>query len=320
MKALLWLLLLMVCALGTGCRTEPALPPGVVAEVNKQFITLRQVEALHDVDGGSLIMAQSPSLDLLRSQYGRTLGTLMANALIEQALAARQQGVSEADVQAAEEMVRADYPADEFEKHLLEEYIDLEAWRELLRQRLSVLRFQEQVLRPMLQLTPDDVRAAYARKSKDLRLPRRVRLAIYTGVDKAQMDAVRAALATGQKPVSEVSLTVEELELPLDRLPPSWRQDLLATPTDSPTPVRQWEGFFQFFVAGEPTPERALTLVEAYAVIEQELIEDKLEPLFGEWLTDAVNKARIRVSPLLATEVKSVEKKTPRTAGPSKAQ
>lgn len=302
MKAVLWMCCLV--ALLAGCREDSAFPPGVVALVNDQPITLRQVESLHDVDGGSLIMAQSPSLEILRTQYGRTLTTLIINALIEQELAVRKLSVSEADLENAEEQIRADYPADEFEKHLMEEYIDLDAWRQQLLQRLSVLRFQEQVLRPNMRITPDEVSSVYNRRIKEFRQPRRVKMAIYTGVDKTQMEAVRTALIAGQKPVSEVSLTVEELDLPLDRLPSSWKQDLLATPTNTPTPVRNWEGFFQFFVAGEPSPERPMTLVEAYALIEQELLEEKLEPMFQTWLSGALEKARIRLSPHLKVDAK----------------
>lgn len=292
--------LLIVCAVAvlcSGCKTEQQFAPGVLATVNEQPITLRQVEALHDVDGSSLVMAQSPSLELLRTQYGHTLATLMAGALITQELQHIGQSVTEGDVQLAEETVRADYPADEFEKHLLEEYIDLDAWRELLRQRLEVQRFQDRVLRPLVVLSPDEVSEYYKAHLKEFYRPQRMPLTVYTGVDRVQMENVRAGLLEGHKPVSDVSLTIDELNLPLDRLFPAWKKDITATPFGKPTPVREMDGFFQFFVASEPLAARPLTVVEAYTVIEQQLVENKLEPLFQEWMTKALENARIRLSP-----------------------
>lgn len=128
-----------------GCTdADPPLPQGVVALVNGEPISLRLVQAMQDTRSVGM-GSQAPSVKLLQSQYGRALSTLIVHALVMQELEKLQLSVSNMETAEVENSLRGDYPADEFEKMLTEEYIDVELWRELLRRSLSMKTFEDKV-------------------------------------------------------------------------------------------------------------------------------------------------------------------------------
>lgn len=306
---------LVACLLLGGC-LQDKLPPGVVAEVNGEYILLREVEALHDVSGlgagllpqqdntqASRFLARAASQDAaveaLRRKYGHSLTTLLVQKLIAQELAERDLQVTDNDVAQAEKEIRADYPEEEFEKTLQEEYIDIDIWRDFLRLRLAQTRFQDQILRPQVRISADEAARYYADNKQDFVMPGRVRVAVYAGVSKEQMEKVRAVLLAGGQPAVGANLTRQQLNLPLERLPNLWRQDIKDTARGKPGPVREMDGLFQVLVPEDEVPARALSVVQAYPAIEQRLVEEKLEPIFWDWLEKKLNASTIRVAAAL---------------------
>lgn len=291
--------------------TEANLPPGVVATVNGEAITLRRVEALYDTTGAGLIVAQSPSVELLRRQYGAALTTLVAETLIRQELDRAGLSISDEDVRQAEAEIRSNYPEGGLEDFLREEYIDPESWRELLRQRLSVQRFQEKILRLRIRISADEVRSYYEKHKEEFVRPRRVALQVIMGVEKEEAEKARAALAEGKEPVETSTLYMQTLRLPYDRLPPQWQKDLKNTPPGKPTPVRELDGLFQCLVLVEDIEACQLSVVEAYRAIEAVLVEEKQEAVFDEWLSETLSKAKIQFAASLAVEAGAEQKASP---------
>lgn len=327
---------LLCCLLLLGCIQEK-LPPDVVAEINGEYIMLREVEALHDVSGrGAGLLARpddtqagrflargatkDAAVEALRRKYGQSLTTLMVQKLMAQALAKAGMAVSDEDVLKAENEIRADYPdypaqpaqpdqtgqseptnpyAGEFERALQEEYISLELWRDFLRLRLAQTRFQDQVLRPQIRISAAEARQYFDKNRQDFIMPGRVRVDVYAGISKTQMEKTRAALLAGEKPEVNANLTRQQLTLPLERLPAQWRQDIKETERGKPSPVRETDGLFQVLMVVDEVPARALTAVQAYPVIEQQLVEEKLEPVFWDWLEKTLKTSTIRVASAL---------------------
>lgn len=306
----------MVALLG-GCLQEQ-LPPGVVARINGEHITLREVEALLSVSGAGLPVGgvlqeentdkepllqpgrQDQSVEALRSKYGETLSVLISWKLVRQALEQDALGISDEAVQKAEQAVRADYPLDEFEKNLQEEFIDVETWREFLEYRLALLRFQEMVLRPRITVEAAEVEAWYAEHKAAYTFPARVGIVVYTGVSRAQMDVVRKELLEGVEPAPHEQLTEQALHVPLPRLAPQLQKDLKTAGNGKPTTVTETDdGLFQVIVLVDETPARTMDVVQAYGLIEDALIEEKMAPLFDDWLNKATKKAKIEVNPSL---------------------
>lgn len=305
---------MVFCLFIAGC-VEERLPSGVVAAVNDEYITLREVEALHDVSGMGVdlltlpVEAESPfpgvrstdkgkaaSVEQLRSKYGEALSSLVVQKLVAQHLQKEEIPITDEEAAAAELAVRADYPEGEFEKVLQEEYIDLELWRSFLRLRLGIVRLQERVLRPLVSISAKEVSEWYSTHEDDFRLPARVNAVVYAGVSKEQMDGVRKTLAAGGEPALSENLTRQELNLAPERLVPQWVQDLKEAGRGKPGPVRELDGLFQVIVLVGETPARKLTVVQAYPRIESLLVEEKLGAVFEEWLRVALGKAHVRVA------------------------
>lgn len=295
-RALCALGLCLVLSLLNGCGEKP-LPPGVVATVNGQPITLRQVEAVYDTSPRPLVLAQSPSPELLQTQYGEALSVLVLRELVKQELERRGYTVSDSEVAAAEAEIRADYAPEDFEAALQEEYIDLDAWRELLRQRLEMERFQRRVLRPRIRISADEIRAAYEANPAQFHLPRKVDLVVYSENSKVQAEALRKAFVEGKIPDRKLEQT--SLRLPFSRLPPVWQKDFANARPGAVSNLVEVEGVFQFARLEREIPQRRLKLVEAYPQVEAVVVERKIEPVFDLWLEEATREATVRVLPAL---------------------
>ena len=289
-----------------GCAEKP-LPPGVVAMVNEQPITLRQIEAVYDSSARPLVLAQSPSPELLQSQYGEVLGILVARALVEQELDRLGHTITDPEVAAAEAEARADYLPGEFEAALQEEYIDLAAWRELLRQRLVMERFQERVLRPRIRISAEEVQNIYAADPRQFYQPRKLDLRVFAERDKNRAENLRRALIAGEAP----GLEDQPLRLPFSRLPEVWRKDFASGRPGTVSGLIEADGLYQFARLERDIPEARLNVLEAYPLIEAQLVEAKLDEAFAGWLENTLRKTRIRVVPELVAAFVPPKPETP---------
>ena len=107
--------------------------------------------------------------DALSDQGDGDIGAVLSflNQMIEERLLlarAREIGVTieDADLNAAVDQVRADYPDDTFEETLLESAVSFNQWREQLRRRLLLEKVVHQELEQQVEIAPEDVAAYYA--------------------------------------------------------------------------------------------------------------------------------------------------------------
>ncbi|MEG1610131.1 MAG: SurA N-terminal domain-containing protein [Bilophila sp.] len=325
MRLCLFLLVLLVLLVPLSVGATESLPPGAVATVNGHVITLRQIEAFHDVGGGALVMAQSPSVELLQEQYGSSLFTLIVQALMQQELERRGLMITDEEVLAAEKEVQSDYTTQEvFEKELQEEYIDLSVWRELMRRRLVTQRFQQRVLRPRFTLSPQEVEAYYTQNKALFHTPEQIEILWIQDTDKETVAALRARWLKEQKQsgaldakkelsaqgepdtardladtpaLAEKMKNSERLRVNPARLPVQLRKDLGSVKQGQATPVRQEGGIYQFAVLCNTFPARKLSVAQALPIIEQVLVEARLEPVYAAWIEETLPQAVIRIAP-----------------------
>ncbi|MFW5837483.1 MAG: SurA N-terminal domain-containing protein, partial [Desulfovibrionaceae bacterium] len=165
-----------------GCESSQQ-APGVVARVNGRPIMLRQLEFKYDLKHMDSVSDPVPSVEELRQEYGEILGDLIVKELVFQALEERGLSVTAEELEQAEQIVRADYPDGAFEQVLVEEYIDLTAWREQLRYRLALDKLFRQVLRPRIKLDYKMAEDYYRKHIHDFHQPERWTLFVLTGPD-----------------------------------------------------------------------------------------------------------------------------------------
>lgn len=298
--------LALALALGAAlaaCTRSPE-EKGVVAKVNGRPITQQQLEARHSFAALSGPGESNPSVTKLQEEYGQVLSDLVVLALVEQTLEKRGLQVTDEELAAAEAEIRADYPEGAFEQVLVEEYIDLDAWRQQLRSRLTVEKFYREVLRPEIKLDYQEAEAYYKEHIHDFYLPPRVRFFMLRGpsldvVNQAVEVVARnldAAAVSGQVP----QVQVQDLKMREDRLTAAWRDALKGLEPGQASQALAGSDGFTRLVLVENTPAKVLDPSRAYPLVEKVLVEEKLGRVFDAWLTSQLASADIQVTPLLS--------------------
>jgi len=304
---------------GSGCVSQSN-DQGVVARVNGEPIYLMQLEAKHDLKYLARSNISSASLERLQDEYGTVLSEMVVNILMAQHLAERNLTASEQDLSAAESLVRADYTEEAFEQMLVEEYIDLDIWREQLKATLHHEIFFQKVLRPQISIDFQEVDAYYRRHIVDFYLRPRMKFLFIQGPDQDSVEKVLELSQTEDDP-AQLSKRFDKVEvhgytLYEDNIPTEWRLVLEELePGQSTGPLIREARGCQAMVLLEKTPGRIIDPAQAYPLVERVLVEQKLQDAFEVWLSETLQTARIEVNTLLLQSESGDEASSPISQG-----
>lgn len=306
-----------------GC-TNDADDMGIIARVNDAPIYLSQLEFQHDQFQADTAGAYVPSVEKLKAEYGEILTDLIVQELMVQELMHQDLPVTEHELLKAEEVVRADYPEGAFDQMLVEEYIDLKAWRRQLKNHLAMKKFFQQVLRPQIKIDYKEAEQYYRDHISDFYLPESLRILVVRGpsreiVGKAvekflkEQDHVNLATAFGEVETREV--VVRE-----GRLSAAWKNAISGLKQGQSSGVLTDRFGFEALVLLERSPAKVLAPAQAYPLVEQALLENKLRDAFEKWLGASVDVAKISVSShLLPTDDAAVDIVAPDMEGAQNA-
>ncbi|MDR1659194.1 MAG: SurA N-terminal domain-containing protein [Desulfovibrio sp.] len=302
MRVFAWL----VCLLSAGC-LQARLPEGVVATVNGEPIYLRTMQAL--LDGRTSVSGawETHSLKIMKSRYGDALGTLIVNALVRQDLVRHKLAVNDEDMEKILTEVRADYGQEDFSRLLADRSLNETEWQNLLRDHLSVQRFEKNILLPGIKIGLPAVRAYYQEHAADFRLPGTLNVCFVAAERKEDLEAYRNVFSKAvTMPPHAVAEQCQNI-LPQD-IPPEWQKPLdnLAELTCA-VPVARgpiWETLClrQRLAAG------TVDVAGAYALIERQLLEKEKLTAFRRWLEASLALADIRVSPHIKEDLLSPQR------------
>ena len=285
--------------LAAGC-TSNSEDMGIVARVNGAPIFLSQLEFQHDQFQADTAGVYVPSVEKLKSEYGEILTELIVQELVVQELVRQDLGVTDHELLKAEEEVRADYPEGAFDQMLIEECIDLKAWRRQLRNYLATKKFYQQVLRAQIKIDYKEAQAYYRKHISDFYLPESLRILVVRGpsreiveraVEKylAEKDQVDLTTAFGEVETREVM--VRE-----GRLSATWKNAISGLEPGQSSGVLTDRFGFEALILQERSPAKVLAPAQAYPLVEKALLENKLRDAFETWLASAVAGADITVS------------------------
>lgn len=295
-----WLVVVFLfTAVGCGGEAEEQ---GVVARVNGNAIYLDELESKYDMMLTGSAVSDMPSVERLKNDYGRILGSLIVQSLVRQELEKRGLSVTPEELEAAEEVVRSDYPDQEaFEQVLIEEYIDLATWRDELRARLALKKFFSQVLRPEVTLSYQEAEAYYRQNIKDFYLPPRVELIVIRGPSRDAVAGAAEQYASGgdTEKLAErfKELTVEKVKIREDRLTMDWKNAVSGLEPGEAGPVVAGDQSFTVLILLGESPAHVLEPSRAYPIVERVLLEHKLKDRFEAWLDEELAGAKIEVNP-----------------------
>lgn len=298
--------LILLLTLVSGC-SAPFDEQGVVARINGEPVLLSEVEAVHDLKYLAGMTHQVDSLQRLQAEYGAVLTEILVQRLVAGYLADQGLAVTDEELEAAEMVVRADYPEGAFEQMLIEEYIHLDRWREQLRAGLNQEKLVQKVLRPSISIDYLEV-DAYYREHIAFYLQPRVRFLLIQGQERDLVEKVLELSAT--EPDPDVlgkrfdRVDVHAYALREDNIPGDWQALLSGLEPREATNVmsRNPEGY-QVLVLQERTEGRIVDPAQAYPLVERVLLESKLREAFDAWLAETLRSASIQVNhQLLARE------------------
>ena len=296
-KRLLMALLAMVVV--TACSSDRS-EPGVIATVNGRPIYLNQLEYKYDIMYLDSTDDLNPTVNQLRQDYGTILSDLIIQELIMQELDGRGLEVTDEELNKAEDSVRKDYPEGAFEEILVEEYIDISFWRKEFKARISIEKFLQQVLRPAIKIDYIEADAYYRSHLSDFYLPPRLKFLIITGPSRELVIKATQLFSKGED-VADIAAKLKEVEVRQlrmreDRLPASWLNALANLEPGEASSVLTEESKFHRLVLVERSPAKVLDPTQAYPLLEQVLLDQKMREAFNSWLTRKLETASINVS------------------------
>ncbi len=307
---LLPLILLLALTL-LACK-ERDVPAGVVAEVNGESVSFRDLEAARSVlfAGRSSETADFDDIALQR-QYRYVLGRIIEELLICQYMRGNQKDLDLGQLEAEEKRIREDYPPGGFEAMLLELAIDEGRWRGGLYRRLMVEQFIMQELRPEISISADEVELYYKRHSADFVIPEQWHFMQIVGTDGNEVKKAGDSLVSGKNAAlaqKDHLVTIYDINMGADMLPKELLDDLSALRPWQASAVRNADDGFRQFVLVEKTPSSVLDAAETSKRVEQALADEKVRAVYAEWMQKRLRKAEVRIAPALA------EPLPPRTA------
>ena len=292
---------------------------GIVARINGTPIYLDQLEFEHDIQQSETAGGLLPGVEKLRREYGNILGDIIVHELVVQDLEQRGMEVTPEELKEAEDLIRADYPDGAFEQVLVEEYIDLNTWRERLKYYKSMQKFYSSVLRPSIKIDYKEAQEYYRAHISDYYLSGGVKLLVVRGPTR---DMVEKGMEQYRENKSVEALTtafgqVEAREIVVreGNLPPTWATTLKGLEPGQSSAVMADGAGFEVLVFLERIPAKVLEPAQAYPLVEEALLGIKMREAFSQWLEQTLLTANIEVSehllPSAAGEEEQYEEAAP---------
>lgn len=278
----------------TACETQ--LPPGTVASVNGEYISLHSVQALLDSRSASLGIPARPSVSEMQKNYGHALAILVAHALVRQELASHGIEISESDLQMAIDGIKEDFGEVSLSEYLAEDFLREEDWRQLLRDQLALEAFTDRILLPSIQVTLPEVRAWYEEHQQDFNLPEILDICYASADDPKKLETwcnTEGNSGPGTELFIQCQQTVAEY------VSPPWHSGIKKIKPGACASLEEIDGKWRTLKLISKNPARRLPLPEVYALVENIVIEQKKLAAFNAWLENKLANSTIVALPEL---------------------
>lgn len=305
-------LLASAAVLLLACSREPAKTTDadpVVARANGTPITLRELkEEMAAQQGLSLSVAAKGTAPEVSSALRR----LLERAVVLQEGRRLGVAVSESEVEEEVRKYRSDFPPGGLEKILLQQGIGMGEWRARMRQSLLYRRSTEAIASRLAEVTGEEVRKAYLQREARSGRPERIRvrqLIFDSGEDALQarrriLDGAPVDKVVLQGAGGEPAPAVVDLgDLSRDDLPGEIAEALFGLPRGGVSGVVRRDKSYSLFLVVEKRKARESSFEESAPRIREDLLREKREEKFREWLEEEMAKADIRVQEHLLEQI-----------------
>jgi len=285
-----------------GCNSEPvveALPALIV--INDQEIT----KADFLVEFEQSLQKDQQLSGIEREELQRSfLVQLIDRELIHGEARRLNIALTEADVEAALQGYREDYPGSSFEEMLVERGLTLEAWREELKESLIMEKLLDQAVYSMVSVSDEEV-AAYFKANRDqFDRPEQVRARQIVVADEAEGQEVLGFLRQERsfaEVAAEYSLSPDAEQggdlgfFSRGEMPPEFDAIVFDLPVKRLSDLVKSEYGYHIFLVEEKRKAKRLNKKEASDEIRAILEGRKKEEVYLAWLQDMRARAVISV-------------------------
>lgn len=298
-----WLGALFLTLLLSACQAEtaPAKPKPPLLMINDRSYSLQEFEKAFN---RTLHPGQQLS-GIERQELQRAfLLQLIDRELIHQEAESRGIEVSAAEIDAALNAYRQDYPDDGFATMLGERGLSLENWKNELRATLVMEKLLEETVYPALDVSAKEIDAYYQAHKDEFNRPEQVRVRQILVADEAEGRRVLGLLRQGEDFAAMAraqSLSPDAQQggdlgfFSRGEMPAAFDEVVFDLPVGRLSDLVQSEYGYHLFLVEEKKTAARLSKTEATAEIRTQLEAGKREELYLEWLQTLRSQATIEV-------------------------
>lgn len=291
---------LLLALVAGGCQGERAAGSRPLLKVNERQVSKTEFDtAFARTLKTGQTLAPGERLDLERAFLTQLIDRELSLA------EARRRGitVTPAELAAALDDHRRDYPVGGFEALLKERGLTLEAWQAELSENLTLDKLTDQLVGEQGRIGEMEIDAYYAAHRADFDRPAQVRVRQIVTADASSGERILAQLRKGE-PFAELakreSLSPEAANggdlgfFGRDEMPPEF--DVVFTlPVGKLSPLVKSEYGYHLFLVEEKRPAARLSRQEATREIRTRLEAERREAVYREWLQALRGKATVEV-------------------------
>ncbi len=286
--------------LSSGCNPDPAPASKPIIRINDRQISKAEFDTAfaRTVKSGQTFSASE------RQSLERAFLTQLIDRELTLAEARRRSlAVSPAELDAALEEHRRDYPAGGFEAMLKERGLTLEDWRTELTQNLLLDKLTDQVVGERGRIGEMEIDTYYSTHRSDFDRPEQVRARQIVVADQTEGERVLARLRKGEAFVEvakSTSLSPEAAQggdlgfFGRDEMPPEF-EAVFSLPAGKVSSLVKSDYGYHLFLVEEKRPAVRLSRQEAEREIRSILEAERRESTYQEWLQELRGKATVEV-------------------------
>ncbi|MDQ7031661.1 MAG: SurA N-terminal domain-containing protein [Desulfonauticus sp.] len=296
------LIFILIC---WGCKFNKV-PVGAVASINGDYIYLddleKQYDFIHFEYEGNLNIAD------IKKEYRKELLNLFFYKLVKQTLQEKGLLVGNKELEKEINKIKSDYPPGEFKKMLIEECIDYDSWKKFLKMNLNIKKFINLVVKPKIKITFKEVEDYYKKHFKDFYIPNMVSFTVFYSTDKDILLKIKNSKLKFKKDdnkmIDEIkkkypSVIVHHYLFKLNQTPSLWKKVIEITPEGNFSTIKNDKrGFYLLFI-NRQYPAKYLEPAQAYPIIENVILQQKLNAYLLNWFKNKLSTSNIMISKLL---------------------